>query len=147
MLFGCGGGKSQFFGVQFCAEDGRGLEELRGELRHIATDEDMEFSDISQRVAGEHERIRQRSPPTRQSHDRDGGSPYFVVTLEHPDGTFVTATNLGLPGYEVALGFLRGRDPMASAALAERISSRLEKRWPLRRLAEGVGAMPMGGCE
>jgi len=59
----------------------------------------------------------------------------------------VTAGNLGLPGYEVALGFSEGSSGAEAREFANKVVKRLEQHWQVEIVPAGTGAKPMGGCE
>lgn len=147
VLASCGGGEVSFLQGQFCVHDARGLAQLTAELRAVAAEEAMTLEDGSAETDRNLRILEQRLPPAARSRDRVGGSSAYSVALYGTDGTVVHASNLGLPGYEVRVGFLRGKDAARSEALAERILHRLERTWQVHRVPEGVGAIPRGGCE
>jgi hypothetical protein len=69
------------------------------------------------------------------------------IDLGH--GVGVTVSNLGLPGFQVALGFSEGSRPREAQRFAETVIRKLEARWRVQTVpipAES-GARPMSGCD
>ncbi|HEX5420686.1 MAG TPA: hypothetical protein VFY39_11865 [Gammaproteobacteria bacterium] len=79
--------------------------------------------------------------------ERTDGSPVVDIDLGRRDGMGVGAGNLGLPGYQVALGFSKGRDEAEARVFASNVIAVLEKHWAVHRVPNGQGAMPMEGCQ
>jgi hypothetical protein len=76
--------------------------------------------------------------------ERSDGSPVINVGVLRKDGLFVGGGNLGLPGYQVQLGFTKGADDAESRSFAKEVISRLEKRWGVEVLPAGVRCDPKG---
>ena len=68
------------------------------------------------------------------------------IGSEGGDGLGLMAGNVGLPGYQVAIGFSEGRDPAAARQLAARTVQRLKVRWTVKTVPEGHGALPLKNC-
>jgi hypothetical protein len=60
----------------------------------------------------------------------------------------VTAGNLGLPGYQVALGFSEGSNPSDAHRFAQMVVSKLEEHWHVEIVPDPAksGALPMKNC-
>lgn len=78
------------------------MAQLIDELRAAATAREMRFFDYSADT--------ERSLGDAGHPARDDGSPLVYVGVDSGDRLEVGATNAGLPGYQVALGFTEGRD-------------------------------------
>ena len=73
--------------------------------------------------------------------------PFINMGVEGEDGMGLTAGNLSLPGYQVAVGFGDGSDPVRARAFAERVVNRLKTRWDVETVPAGEGAFPLKACE
>lgn len=140
LLSGCGQGKHSFLIVQACLLDERGTAAFIHEMKSIAAAEQMRFLDSSARTAEELRAV------GYEGRERTHGSPVIHIGVERADGMGVTAANLGLPGYEVALGFSEGSSASDARDFADRVMARLETHWRLEVLPPGEGAKPKGNC-
>jgi hypothetical protein len=66
--------------------------------------------------------------------------------IEGPKGLGVTAGNLGLPPYQVGLGFTDGADPAKARRLANLLIASLSQRWHVDRVPTDQGIMPSRAC-
>ncbi len=66
--------------------------------------------------------------------------------IEGKGGMGVTAGNLGLPPYQVALGFTEGSDAAKAHRLSARLVRALSRRWHVETVPQGMGAVPMKSC-
>lgn len=137
---GCGSGGHSFLTVQGCLIDQRGTADFENRLRAIALDEHMSFLDDSAEVA------RQLKDSGYAGNERTNGTSVLQIYLRRDDGVGLTATNIGLPGFEVALGFADGSDPRQARAFANRVLENIGASWMLETVPTGMGAMPRGGC-
>ena len=55
----------------------------------------------------------------------------------------LTAANIGLPGYQVAIGFSDGPD---AQAFAKRVIDRLKMQWRVETIPSDKGALPLKSC-
>lgn len=140
LLSGCGQGKHPFLIVQMCLVDERGTAAFIDEMRSIAAAEQMRFLDRSVRTGQELRAV------GYDGRERTHGSPIIHIGVRRSDGMGVTAANLSLPGYEVALGFSEGSSASDARAFANRVMARLEVHWRLEALPPGEGARPKGNC-
>jgi hypothetical protein len=140
MLWGCvdSGREGPFLTAQLCVRDEAGMAQLIDELRAVATARDMRFFDYSADT--------ERSLANVGHPARDDGSPVVYVGVDGGDGLGVRATNVGLPGYQVALGFTEGRDRLETQSFTDEVIERLERHWQVERLPAGTGALPQPGC-
>lgn len=68
------------------------------------------------------------------------------VHIEGAGGMGVTAGNLGLPRYQVALGFTKGPDADTAHRLSDQLIRALSQRWRIETLPKGAGAIPIKTC-
>jgi hypothetical protein len=140
MLCGCTPGKLPFLIVQTCLNDEAGVEAFVAKMQAIAFAEHMDFADNSEDVA----QLQKNSGDSGQ--EKTHGSRVLHVSIRRADGVGTTATNLGLPGFEVALGFSEGSDAEFAHAFADRVMAQLSDHWKFVIVPSGTGAKPRGGC-
>ena len=140
LLSGCAPGKHAFLIVQTCLRDERGVAMFMEELRSIATAENMTFIDNSESTAEQLEDV------GHTGSQRTAGSRVINIGVQRSDGVGVTAGNLGLLGFEVALGFSEGSDAEFAHAFADRVVARLQNYWQIEVVPAGTGAKSKGGC-
>ena len=141
MLCDCEQGKRPFLMVQMCVQNNAGAAQLVGELKAVADSKGMEFTDNSAETKRGLEAI---GHPDRQRAD---GSPVINVGVLREDGMGIGAGNLGLPGYQVALGFSEGSDKLEARRFADEVIKRLEQHWRVETVPAGSGAMPKPDCK
>lgn len=140
VLHGCAPGKHSFLIVQTCLSDEHGFEALVREMKSIGAVENMNVVDHSEDVARLLEDV--SYPGKKRTH----GSRVIDVSIQRPDGVGVTASNLGLPGFEMAFGFSEGSDAEFAHAFADRVMTQLSTHWNFVVVPSGAGAKPKGGC-
>lgn len=129
-----------FLTAQLCVSNEAGMAQLIDELRKVAASRGMEFNDYSARTERELEIV---GYPGKERAD---GSPLLNVVVGRSDGLSVGATNISLPGYQVALGFTEGSSRLETQHFVDDVIQRLEKYWEIERLPAGSGALPKAGC-
>jgi hypothetical protein len=140
LLSACEGGKGPFRMVQICLGDAQGVSRFVEEMKSIAKSENMEYVDGSANTRRGLDNIGYAGS------ERKNGSPLIHVGVERRDTMGVTAGNLGLPGYQVALGFSEGSNPAEARAFADRTVKRLSQRWKVEVVPDSMGAKPLPGC-
>lgn len=140
-LSGCGRAQEPFKMVQLCVNNMEGLEQLRAELQSIAASEHLQFQDASQHTEAE---LKAMKYP---GNERTLGSPVVNIQMGRQDGLGVGVGNLGLPGYQLALGFTAGSNEAEARSFASKVIADLEKRWSVHMVPDGKGALPMEGCQ
>jgi hypothetical protein len=141
LLTGCAPGKRPFLMVQMCLSNEQGVEEFIDELRSIAAADKLEFIDNSSNAE------RGLNETGYVGNERTGGSRVMDIRVVRRDGMGIGATNVGLPGYQVAMGFAEGGSTAVEAQdFAKRVLSRLKKRWSVELVPTGAGAGPMAAC-
>lgn len=78
---------------------------------------------------------------------RDDGSPAIYIQVGLSDGMGLGVGNLGLPGYQVAVGFTRGSDAERSRLLSDKVIERLQGTWQVQEVPAGQGAKPLPNCD
>lgn len=66
--------------------------------------------------------------------------------VDREDGVGLGAGNLGLPGYQVVVGFSEGSNPPEAHTFADKVVSRLKTRWNVETVPAGKGALPLKMC-
>jgi hypothetical protein len=112
MLWACTGGKEgPFLIVQLCVQNKGGVAQLINELKAVAESRKMTFADNRAATLRDLENV------GYAGRERADGSPVINVDVERDDGLGVGALNVGLPGYQVALGSRRARISWRHVAL------------------------------
>lgn len=140
ILIACTGGSYPFLMVQLCLGDEANLAAFTREMQSIAAAESMRFIDGSEETRASLASI------DKQGLSHDPGGPVIHMGVERDDGVGVTAANLGLNGYQVALGFSGGSQPADAALFARRVVDRLSERWRVQTVPAGQGAFPLPNC-
>jgi hypothetical protein len=68
------------------------------------------------------------------------------VHIEGNSGMGVTAGNLGLPPYQVAIGFTEGADALKAHRLAARLIQAPSQQWHVVTIPVDKDAMPIKNC-
>jgi hypothetical protein len=66
--------------------------------------------------------------------------------VEADSGPSLTAGNLGLNAYDIAVGFARGQETDAANAFSNRVVARLKQHWSVETVPKGSGALPDPKC-
>jgi hypothetical protein len=140
-LGGCVRGKRPFLIVQLCMVDQSDVAKFKLELRAIADLERMQFVDNSANTA------RDLGNMNYSGEERTNGSQVINIGVDNREGFGMTANNVGLPGYQVAIGFSEGANPTMARRFANVVVSRLEQYWRVYTVPAGQGALPRQGCQ
>lgn len=140
VLTGCSRTQSAFEQVQICVEDARGLAELKKLMEAVSQAENLHFIDNS---ASQARQLSDVGAGRALGHDV---SHAIDLHIEGEDGLGVTATNLGLPTYQVGLGFAEGSDPTKARHLADHLVGRLSQHWSVQPVPSDQGIVPMKDC-
>lgn len=143
LIAACGAAQSNNRIVQFCLHDTAGIDHLRSVMRSFADAQSMTFIDNSAQTQADLQLIGVNSPPLPE------GEPLINMGINGPGGLGVTAGNLGLPGYQVALGFTEGTDATMGKAFADALVRELDQRWELVEVPnpDERGAFPLPNCD
>ena len=66
--------------------------------------------------------------------------------VEYKGGMGLTAANLGLPNYQVVVGFSDGPNPVEAHRFADLVIKALEEKWRVEIVPDGRGALPLTNC-
>ncbi|WP_169805684.1 hypothetical protein [Novosphingobium rosa] len=130
-----------FFQVQLCVIDRQGISQFKQTMRVIAQDENLQFVDGSAETGRD---LKVIGADSAIRHD-----PALSVNVginDRKGRNYVLGGNLGLPAYQVALGFGAGPDPIQARRLSERLVQALSKHWHVDILPLGKGIVPMKAC-
>jgi hypothetical protein len=141
VLYGCTQGKRPFLIVQVCLRDEQNLALFTSMMKSIAQSERMSFIDRSAATESELRSTDHVLDKLKQD------TPIVNLGIEGKGGVGMSAGNLGLPNYQVALGFSEGSDPPGAHAFSDRVVSRLKARWHVETVPAGKGAFPLKTCE
>jgi hypothetical protein len=140
ILGDCVEGKYPFLMVQLCLRDAESLALFTRSMQSIAQAENMTFHDGSEITV----EILNEMDKENRVHDPRG--PVIHLDIGDNYGIGVTAANLGLPGYQVALGFSEGSRPEEARRFARRVVDQLSARWQIQAVPDGEGAQPLQNC-
>jgi hypothetical protein len=122
--------------VQLCFKDDQELADFTHLLESIAYSERMVYIDNS----GPTERgLAVLNAPGRLA-------PVINIGLHDDDGAGLGVGNLGLPKYQVAVGFSEGSKPAEARRFADSVVGQLRARWHVEAVPEGRGALPIQDC-
>jgi hypothetical protein len=140
LLCACAGGERPTKLVQLCVRDDEGIRQLKSELAAIAKDQQLEFSDNGDAVKRDLEAV------GYTAQDRKNGGVVVSLTARRKDGMGLSALNVGLFPYQIALGFSTGKDRAESSKFAEDVVARLRQRWSIEDVRAGAGVTPNANC-
>ena len=136
----CSRAQEEFLAVQMCLVDEAGVTQLKNIMRDVAKSENLQFIDNSAETGRALRNI------GAEEAARHGAAFAIDVHIEGEHGLGVTAGNLGLPAYQVALGFTAGRNAAKAHKLADRLVQALSQRWRVQTVPKGQGTLPMSSC-
>lgn len=140
LLSACSSAKPSFRVAQMCLTNEQDVLRFVQEMKDIANEEQMEFVDASADTARGLDTI------GYEDRGRASGSPTIHLAIQRTDGMGVTAGNMGLPGYQLALGFSEGSDRSGAVRFADKVINRLGRYWRVEVLPAGSGVMPDPTC-
>lgn len=140
LLTGCAPGKHPFLMVQMCLSNQQGVEDFVEELKSVASAEKLEFVDNSSNAQQELKAV------GYSGRERTDGSRVIDVRVMRNDGMAIGATNVGLPGFQMAMGFSEGSSAVEARNFANRTLARFRKHWSIESVPSGTGAKPMADC-
>ncbi|MHA6316624.1 hypothetical protein ACXYN8_03055 [Altererythrobacter sp. CAU 1778] len=139
-LNGCSRAQQAFEAVQMCVDDQDGVADLKNIMSAVAQSEGLQFIDNSAQQGAE-----LKSVGADKALGRDAA--YAIdLYIEGENGLGATAGNLGLPPYQVGVGFTEGDDPIKARKLANNLIRALSKRWDLQRVAKNKGILSSHSC-
>lgn len=126
--------------MQICVVDERGVAEVKNVMRAVARSENLQFIDNSAQEAHD-----LKDTGADKALKRDA-SHAVDIHIEGENGLGVTAGNLGLPPYQVGVGFTEGSDPPKARRLANHLITSLSQRFNVQPVPSNEGMLPMKGC-
>jgi len=140
-LNACSSPQKAFLTVQLCLVDQQGVDQFLNTMRTVAQTENLKFIDGSAKTGADLKTMGAdkllKSDPAHA----------INVAIEGEKGMGVTAGNLGLPPYQVALGFTAGSDMAKARRLSDRLVHALAQQWHVATVPQGKGAFPLEGCK
>ena len=127
--------------AEVCLRNAEDLAAFTREMQVIAQSEGKQLIDRSAATQKEFDTI---GHPVEGARTR----PVINMGILLGDGVALTVGNLGMPGYQVAVGFSEGSKPADAHRFAEAVIRKLEARWRLQTVPNPAesGALPMPGC-
>lgn len=106
------------------------------EMKAIAHKEHMKFVDGSVQAKRDIE-------AAGLCHQR---GPIIHFALEHEKEVVLLGGNLGLPGYQIQMGFFENSNSKEAYLLSRRTIKTLKEDWSVSELPFGAGAYPLRNC-
>ena len=141
VLGACTRGNGPDLLVQVCLRDEQGVAAFKSALRSIATAERMNYIDASATTARDLKVI----GATDDRMHTTGGLVH--VGIDGHGGVGLTAGNMGLDKYEVAIGFSNGPPDTERRKFSDVVVSELMRQWQVKVVPEGSGALPDENCK
>ncbi len=116
------------------------MSQFLGVMREVAKAESLKFADGSAKTGVELKTI------GADNYLKRNPALTINVGIEGDGGMGVTADNLGLPPYQVALGFTAGSDAIKAHQLSDRLVKALSQQWRVETVPQGQGVSPMSSC-
>ena len=140
LLLACTPGKRPLLMIQLCLNDDQGVSTFMSTMRSIADSEKVKFVDGSAQT--------QRDLKTIGAKMDKLDTPGAVINIgfDRGDRNLMMGGNLGLPTYQVALGFSADPNPSEAQRFADTVVKRLGTRWQVETVPAGTGALPMKTC-
>lgn len=140
LVEGCWSARESFLSIQMCVVDHAGVERLKDAMRAVAKSENLEFIDNSATQGRDLKAVGADKLLKRDA------ALAIDLHIEGEGGMGVTASNLGLPPFQVALGFTEGSDATKANRLSSRLVAAISQRWHVEKIARGTGALPVATC-
>ena len=136
-LFGCPEGKRPFMMVQICLKDQQNLTQFTDLLKSVAQSEGTTFIDGNAATERDLKAMGVKLDPS---------APVVHLGIERRDGIALIAANLGLPNYQVALGFAEASNPVEAHKFADTVVRKVSEQWHVEVVPAGRGALPLKDC-
>jgi hypothetical protein len=139
-LCGCAPGKGPQLMIELCVQGDQGVAEFMSEMRSITASEHMTFVDGGAQTQSELKAVGAKF----EKLDTRGSVINFGV--DRGDHTMIMGGNLGLPAYQIVVGFSGVEDHEEISRLADVVVKQLSTTWRVQRVPAGTGALPMKAC-
>src|SRR5919109_3991946 len=128
--YACTRVESPFRLVHLCVNDTNGIVLLKRKLEAIASKHQLEFRDDSDAAS--------RDLAVVGYDEGNGEKAKSVINYLgiRSDGMGFSATNLGLPAYQISLSFSHGSDPKEAARFADAVVAQLRQDWTVEDAPE-----------
>jgi hypothetical protein len=136
VLCSCTPGQKPFLIVQICLGDEQSLASFIAIVESISQLENMNVIDGSAKAKTDLEQLRALHQP----------DPIIQINVVGKNGVAMGIDNIGLPGYQLALGFSEGSDPAAAHMFATKVIDSVKYNWPVVYVPSGQGALPLKTC-
>ncbi|PWR22053.1 hypothetical protein [Zavarzinia compransoris] len=136
---GCGEGKRPYAMVHMCVVNDDGVSTFKHVMREIAASEGMEFVDGSARTDKELKIIN----PDGKYNFINGG---IINVGMQGNGISLSATNLGLLKYQIAIGFSGDAEREQTAEFVQRVVGPLSRHWVVEFVPSDQGVFKMDEC-
>jgi hypothetical protein len=140
LLLSCKPANYSFRTIQLCLKDEKDLLRFKKTMSIIALDNGMKYLDNSNRTRAELDAVRYVAPGTTKS------DPIINIDLSDNLGMGVGASNLGLSGYQIVLGFSEGSSTIKAQRFSDSVVEKLAKQWRIEIVPAGRGALQMTSC-
>lgn len=142
ILQGCSRTQEPFLLVQMCLIDQGGVEQFLEIMREVAKAENLKFIDDSLEAA---ESLRVMGADKALNFD-SAFTIHVGIENENKGNMFVLGGNIGLPPYQVAVGFAEGNDAAKAHRLSDRLVKAFSQLWHIETVPQGKGSLPMKSC-
>jgi hypothetical protein len=109
-------------------------------MRSIAASENMKFVD------GGAETQRDLKTIGARMEKLDTPGSVINIGIDRGNRNIMIGGNLGLPIYQVVLGFSGDENPSETQRFADNVVKQLGTRWRVQTVPHGTGALPMRPC-
>jgi hypothetical protein len=141
LAWGCHKSERPFVIAQVCLQSIEDKEDFIALLREAAQSEGMTFKNSSAKTVTELDAISKITPHYTVS------SKIINIGLIGSDGFGATASNIGMPDNQIAVGFSKGKRPKQARLFSRTLVARIEKRWKVELISGEYGARGMSDCE
>ena len=126
--------------IEMCVIDRDGVALFKNTMQAIAKSEGLHFLDGSAQTGNELKII-----GVAVGHDY---ALSINVGINDRSGyNYAMGGNLGLPAYQIALGFGNGSDQTKARRLSDRLVKAFSRHWRVETVSVGQGVPPMKSCE
>lgn len=140
VMLGCARTQQAFLTLRVCPVTQQSVGQLSSMMRNAAESENLRFIDNSQKARASLEVV-----GTGNNKNIDVAR-LVDLHIEGEKGLGATASNLGLPPDQIAIGFTSGADDKKARRLSRRLIQDLSSRWDVQTVPQGQGVVPTDGC-
>lgn len=140
VLIGCTHGNRTLLQVELCLNDDQGIADFKSMMRSIAAAQNLRFVDVGAQTQRDLKVIGAKMDKL------DTPGTVINIGLDRGDRNLMMGGNLGLPTYQVALGFSDEPNPSQAQQFADMVVQGLRSHWQVETVPIGTGALPMQTC-